>query len=67
MNTKQYNHLKAIRELKTQRVKQTINQTIKELLQANISPTKYQIHKLTNIAYVTLNKYYDEVLNEIRA
>ena len=59
------------RELKTQKVKQTIKETIKELHSQNIQPTKYKINKRTKIAFITLNKYYqsilDEVENEIRA
>ena len=52
------------REVKTQRVKQSIKETIKTLYNQDIKPTKYQIHKRTGIAYVTINKYYDEVKNE---
>ena len=58
------------RELKTQRVKQLISKTIKELLSKDITPTKYKVNKATGIAFITLNKYYqsilDEVENEIR-
>ena len=54
------------RELKTQKVKQTIEQSIKELLSKDISPTKYRINKSTGIAFVTLNKYYDDILEEIK-
>ena len=65
------NTLQQARELKTQRVKQSIKETIKELHSQNISPTKYKINKKTGIAFVTINKYYqsilDEVLDEIRA
>ena len=58
--------LQQARELKTQKVKQLISRTIKELLNQDISPTKYQIHKRTKIAYVTINKYYDDILEEIK-
>ena len=71
-----YNELKEIqplddtlakaRELKTQKVKQTIEQSIKELLSKDISPTKYRINKSTGIAFVTLNKYYDDILEEFK-
>ncbi|HKM18691.1 MAG TPA: hypothetical protein VJY14_01375 [Aliarcobacter sp.] len=71
-----YNELKEIqplddtlakaRELKTQKVKQTIEQSIKELLSKDISPTKYRINKSTGIAFVTLNKYYDDILEDIK-
>ena len=54
------------RELKTQKVKQTIEQSIKELLSKDISPTKYRINKSTGIAFVTLNKYYSHILEEIK-
>ena len=79
-NTTIYNELKDIkpldtvatdtlakaRELKTQKVKQLIGRTIKELLSKDISPTKYQINKKTGIAFITLNKYYDEILDEVQ-
>lgn len=58
--------LQEARATKTKRVKQSIKETIKSLNQANITPTKYQIHKRTNIAYVTINKYYDEILDEVQ-
>ena len=60
------NTLQQARELKTQRVKQLIRETIKELLSKDISPTKYRINKSTGIAFVTLNKYYDDILEEIK-
>ena len=54
------------RELKTKRVKQLIRETIKELLSKDISPSKYKINKSTGIAFVTLNKYYDGILEDIK-
>ena len=60
------NTLQQARELKTQRVKQLIRETIKELLSKDISPTKYKVNKKTGIAFVTLNKYYDDILEEIK-
>ncbi len=60
------NTLQQARELKTQRVKQSIKETIKELLNAGISPTKYKVNKSTGIAFITLNKYYDDILEEIK-
>ena len=54
------------RTIKTQRIKQSIKETIKSLSIQDIRPTKYKIHKETNIAYVTINKYYDDILEEIR-
>ncbi len=58
--------LQQARELKTKRVKQSIKQSIKELLSKDISPSKYKIHKATGIAFVTLNKYYDDILEEVK-
>ncbi len=60
------NSLQQAREIKTLRVKQSIKETINELLNANIKITKYQVHKRTGIAYVTINKYYDEILDEVK-
>ena len=54
------------RELKTQRVKQSIEQSIKELLSKDITPNKYKINKRTKIAFITLNKYYDDILEEVK-
>ena len=58
--------LQQARELKTQRVKQLIRETIKELLSKDISPSKYKVNKKTGIAFVTLNKYYDDILEEVK-
>ena len=60
------NTLQQARELKTKRVKQLISRTIKELLSQDIQPTKYKINKRTKIAFVTLNKYYDDILEEVK-
>lgn len=60
------NTLQQAREIKTHRIKQSIKETIKSLYNQNMKPTKYQIHKETNIAYVTINKYYDEILEEYK-
>ena len=59
------NTLQQARELKTQRVKQSIKETIKELLSKDINPTKYKVNKTTGIAFITLNKYYDDILEEV--
>lgn len=79
-NTTIYNELKKIqpldtvatdttlqqaREVKTQRVKETIKETIKELLSKGISPTKYKVNKSTGVAFTTLKKYYDHILEEV--
>ena len=60
------NTLQQARELKSQRVKQTIKETIKELLSKDISPSKYKVNKKTGIAFITLNKYYDDILEEVK-
>jgi len=60
------NTLQEAREIKTQRVKQSIKETIKSLYSEDIKPTKYQIHKRTKIAYVTINKYYDNIIQELK-
>ena len=54
------------RELKTQKVKQLIGRTIKELLSQDIQPTKYKVHKATGIAFITLKKHYDGILEDIK-
>jgi len=66
LDTVPNNTLQTARTVKTQRVKQSIKETIKSLYDEDIAPTKYQIHKRTGIAYVTLNKYYDDILNEFK-
>ena len=58
--------LQQARELKTKKVKQSIKETIKELLSNGINPTKYKINKATGIAFITLNKYYDDILEEVK-
>lgn len=59
------NTLQQARELKTQKVKQSIKETIQELLNQNIKVTKYKVNKSTGIAFKTLKKYYDDILEEI--
>ena len=58
--------LQQARDIKTQKVKQLIGKTIKELLSKDITPTKYRINKSTGIAFITLNKYYDDILEEVK-
>jgi len=60
------NTLTRAREIKTQQTKQKIHKSIKELIEENITPSKYKVHKNTKIAYATLNKYYDEILAIIK-
>lgn len=61
----QVDTLIAARTLKTKRIKECIKSTLRELIEANIKPTKYKIHKSTKVAYVTINKYYDDILKEV--
>ena len=58
--------LATAREIKTQKVKQLIRETLQELLSKDIQPTKYKVHKATGIAFITLNKYYDGILEDIK-
>lgn len=60
------NSLERARKIRTQRVKNLIKKAIEELEIQNISPTKYQLHKKTKIAYITINKYFDEILEELK-
>ena len=57
--------LQQAREIKTQRVKQSIKEAIKSIYSQDMKLTKYQIHKSTGIAYATINKYYDVILDEV--
>jgi len=54
------------REIKTQRIKETIKETIKSLHSQDIQPTKYKINKLTGISFITINKYYQSILDEVK-
>ena len=58
--------LQTARAVKTQRIKQSIKETIKSLISEDIKLSKYQIHKRTGIAYVTINKYYDDILADVK-
>jgi hypothetical protein len=60
------NTLSNARMIKTDRIKEKIKSTIEALEAQNITPNKYQVHKVTNIAYVTLNKYFDVIMDEVR-
>ena len=59
------NTLATAREIKTQKVKQSIKETIQELLNNDIKPSKYKINKSTGIAFKTLSKYYEDILKEV--
>ena len=54
------------RELKTQRIKESIKETIQKLFSQDIQPTKYKINKLTGISFITINKYYQSILDEVK-
>ena len=59
------NTLQQAREIKTQRIKQSIKETIKSLINEDINPTKYKVNKRTGISFITLNKYYQSILDEV--
>jgi hypothetical protein len=52
------------REIKTKRAKQLIKKTIQDIIKSNTKPTKYKIHQKSKVSYLTLAKYYDDILNE---
>ena len=60
------NTLAKAREIKTQRIKESIKETIKSFYNENIQPTKYKINKRTGISFITINKYYQSILNEVK-
>ena len=64
-NLNTFDTLVTARTIKTERIKESIKSTLRELIQSNIKPTKYKVHKSTNIAYTTLAKYYDDILDEL--
>lgn len=61
ISIKQKNHLENIRDNRTTQTKVTLKKAFKELLHTKETVTRYKLHKQTNIAYSTINKYYDEV------
>lgn len=63
ISIKQQNHLLNIRTNKTTQIKDTLKKAFGELLQAKKTPTRYKLHKQTKIAYSTINKYYEGVIN----
>jgi len=65
MNLNTIDTLATARTIKTDRIKESIKSILRELIQSNINPSKYKVHKSTNIAYITLNKYYNEILDEV--
>jgi len=51
------------RETKTKNKIEEIKKAIKDIAEEKKKkPTKYDIHKKTNIAYQTINKYYDDLI-----
>lgn len=60
------NTLQQAREIKTQRIKESIKETIKSFISEDISPTKYKVNKKTGISFITINKYYDDILKEVK-
>lgn len=66
MNFNTIDTLATARAIKTDRIKESIKSTLRELIQSNIKPSKYKVHKNTNIAYITLAKYYDDILDEVQ-
>ena len=61
----QIDTLTTARTIRTDRIKENIETALKELIQSNTKPSKYKVHKSTNIAYTTLAKYYDDILDEL--
>ena len=55
------------RTIKTERIKERIKSALIELLQTKEHPTRYKVHKQTSITYSTLNKYYDEIFDEVKS
>ena len=53
------------RAIKTSRKKDEIKTAIKELIHSKTKPTKYQINKKTGISYITLDKYFDDIFDEV--
>lgn len=53
------------RVIKTINKKAKIKKAIKDMIYSKIQPTKYKIKIQTGISYATLNKYYDEIFDEV--
>ncbi len=58
-------NLQKARSVKTERVKNRIRESIKNLKDKEIDPTRYKVHKETGIAYTTLSKYFNEIIKEV--
>ena len=50
---------------RTIKIKEDIKNTLQELIREDKPLKKYQVHKRTNIAYVTINKYFVEIKKEV--
>ena len=53
------------RAIKTSRKKDEIKTAIKELIHSKVKVTKYQVNKKTGISYITLDKYFDDIFDEV--
>ena len=60
------NYLENAREVKTKKIKERIKIAMLEIKKENLKVNKYQVHKKTNIAYITLAKYFDTILKEVK-
>ena len=65
LNINTIDTLAEARIIKTNRIKEKIRNTLTKLMQSDTTPSKYKVHKQTSIAYSTLTKYYDDVLDEV--
>lgn len=65
INTSYDDILEKARLIKTKRKKNQIRLAIKELIHQKIKPTKYKVCKKTTVSYATLNKYFDEIFDEV--
>lgn len=65
INTSYNDILEKARVIKTINKKAEIKKAIKEMIHSKIQPTKYKIKMKTSISYATLNKYYDEIFDEV--
>ena len=57
--------LQTARDIKTNRIKIKIISIMEQLHKEDIKLTKYQIHKRSGIAYITINKYFKELYSKV--
>ena len=63
VDIKKDNSLEKARATKSNNKIEEIKKAMIEIgIEKKREPTKYEIHKKTNIAYVTINKYYDYLI-----